>query len=59
MFKIFSIDELCLTEDLAQLQKFLDERSSNDETIDDHVTDPDAINGTVSDDNYENIDFKA
>ena len=50
LIRIFSTDELCLAEDLAVLQKFLDEKKSSEETIDDQngaaakVDDPEKVN---------------
>ena len=33
--RIFSIDEFCLSEDLAELQKYLDKKKSSEEAVDD------------------------
>ena len=46
LVKIFSADEACLTEDLAELQKFLDEEKSR-EAVADHIPSASVVDITV------------
>ena len=39
LVRIFSAEEACLSEDLAELQEFLDEKKSSEEAVDDQIVD--------------------